>query len=358
MNIKGNIKYISTGAVIFLLIYMFIAAIPMGSDIFFVPVWTRDITADIAPDPTTFGKPGLETFVLGNRFGYFMPDGTILSSRATGDRVSTSPSAWAVYPEDARNTPVFAPDGSTKMTIPAGGFVHLANQQTYLFLPGGDGVSQYNDNGVVLWTRVHTAPITAFNSSPKGTVIGYADGYLVCIAPDGKEKFAFYPGGSDYQVILGAAISEDGTQVACVAGIDKQRFLLINITGDQYKISYHTYLESNLRRQVLVEFEKNGDFAFFESGSALGIIDCRKFTKSTVPIEGRVVAAGKSPGNALFVILTKNGAKYTLSAIERPDHLVASIRFEAKDAFLIQREDAIFLGSDSRISRIDIRGIK
>ena len=40
MNIKGNIKYIVTGSVIFLAIYMFVAAIPIGPDVSFTPVWT------------------------------------------------------------------------------------------------------------------------------------------------------------------------------------------------------------------------------------------------------------------------------------------------------------------------------
>jgi len=43
MNIKANLKYILTGSVIFLIIYMFVAAVPMGSDIYFEPAWTTGI---------------------------------------------------------------------------------------------------------------------------------------------------------------------------------------------------------------------------------------------------------------------------------------------------------------------------
>ncbi|HNY20865.1 MAG TPA: hypothetical protein PKO22_01820 [Treponemataceae bacterium] len=365
MNIKANLKYVLTGSIAFLAIYMFVAAKPMGSDIYFEPAWTTNLentqdpgeTAPKTP-PEAFKQAGVEAFMLGERYGFFTADGKILSSYATPNRVSATPVAWATYPEDARDTIVRTPDGSPRMTVSGSGFVHLDGDRTFLFLPGGDAVSQYGEGGRLLWTREHIAPITAFNSSPAGTVMGYADGYLACVAPDGTERFGFYPGGSDREVIFGAALSEDGKLTACVSGIDRQRFILVRASGGQHKIIYHTYLKGNLRRQAFVDFEKGGNFAFFESDGRLGIFDCKKNEASGIPVYGEVVAAGECPGAALFMVLVKNGSRYTLSAIERPDHLVASVNFNANDAFLIQREGAIYLGTDGSISRIDIRGLK
>lgn len=358
MNFKRNLKYIITGSALFLIIYMFVAVIPMGQDISFEPVWTRSINEPVVAEAGKFPTEGIEGFSLGKYFGYFTPDGTILSSTLTDDHVSISPSAWASYPQNASSTIIHRPDGTENTVINAPGNVHLDGGRTYLFLPGGDAISQYDDSGKLVWTREHTAPITAFNSSPAGTITGYADGLLSCTGADGSERFSFYPGGSDNQVILGAALSEDGTLAACVSGIDKQRFLLIKITGDQYKIIKHQYLEGNLRRQAFVDFEKNGAYAFFEYEGGLGIIDCAKYTTSLIPFEGEITGAGECPGNTLFVVLVKNGTKYTLAAVERPDHLVASVRFTADDAFLIQREEAIYLGTNDKISRINIGGIK
>jgi hypothetical protein len=361
MNIKANLKYIMTGSVIFLIIYMFVAAIPMGSDIYLEPDWTTEIspqTDGAAADPRAFTESGVEAFVLGDRYGYFTADGKILSSSATDDRVSATTSAWAVYPEDARETAIHNPDGSVKATIAASGFTWLDDDRAYLFIPGGDAVSQYDAKGQKLWTREHTAPITAFNSSENGTVIGYADGLFVCVAPDGTEKFAFYPGGSDREVILGAALSKDGTLAACVSGIDRQRFILVRISNGQHKIVFHTYLKGNLHRQAFVNFEDSGRYVFFESEDNLGIFDCKKMTASAIPVFGRVISAGEYPGESLFVALVKNGSRYTLAAIERPDPHAATMKFSATNAFLIQREGSVYLGTDSTISRINIRGLK
>ena len=358
MNFKGNLKYIVTGSVVFLIIYMFVASIPMGSDIFFEPVWTKTIGETVTPDAAKFGAKGTEAFNLGDRFGFFTPDGTILSSIRTDDRVAVSPGAWASYPQNAEATVIHNPDGSVRATINAAGYVHLDGNRTYIFLPGGDAVSQYDDKGKLLWTREHTAPITAFNSSPSGTITGYADGQLTLTKSDGTTVFSFYPGGSDFPVILGAAVSDDGTLAACVCGVDRQRVILIKIEGNQYKVIFHKYLEGNLRRQAYVDFEKNSSSVIFEYEKGIGVIDCKKNTASFIPFDGKIVATGECPGDKLVVALMQNGSAYTLAAIEQPNHLIASVRFTAKNAFLVQREAAIFLGMDDRISRINIRGIK
>ncbi len=361
MNIKGNIKYISIASVIFLLIYMFVAAIPMESDIYFEPVWTTDTTVPVTTpvtEPADFQVPGIEAFVLGDRFGYFTPDGTILASKPVDGRVSASPTAWAAYGSDATDTQVFFPDGTPKMIVSGSGFVHLDQDRTYLFQPGGGGVSMFAPDGSKIWNREHTAPLTAFNSSPAGTIMGYGDGQLTLVRNDGSAAFSFYPGGSDLAVILGAAISADGTLAACVSGIEPQRFLLIKITGDQYKVIHHENLKGNLRRQTFVDFEENGKFAFFESENGLGIIDCKNLETSHLPLEGQVIASGEYPGDALFIILSKNEKRYTISAVERPNHLVASEHFIADNAFLVQRGKSVYLGTGKNISRIDIRGIK
>ncbi len=361
MNIKGNLKYILTGAFVSLTIYMFLAAFPTGPSMYFSPVWTTDIGMDVGSEAgANLAVPGQspEPFKLNKRFGYFTPTGSVTFSRETESRSSISSVGWAVYPDDAERTTVLNPDGSEKFTVEAPGFIHLDNDRTYLFLPGGDGVSQYAEDGTRLWTREHTAPITAFNSSPAATIIGYADGYLTAARRDGSELFSFYPGGSDMQVILGAAISEDGSLAACVSGIDRQRFLLIKIKDGQFKIIHHRWLEGNLRRQVYVDFEETGTHAFFECGEGLGIVDTSAPAVSIVPVRGTVIAVGTDAGTGLFTALTQDGQDCELVAIERPRYLVARTRFKATDAFLTQRGWTVYLGTDSMLSRIDIRGVE
>ena len=200
--------------------------------------------------------------------------------------------------------------------------------------------------------------VTAFNSSRSATVLGYADGRLLALKNDGATMLSFYPGGSDYEVILGAAVSDDGTLIACVSGVDRQRFILIKVTGNHYKVIHHEWLKGNARRQVTVAFERSGEFAFFECAEGLGIVDCGKLEVRVVPLRGTVVSVGRDPGADPFTILSQEEDTCVLTAIERPWNVVATTEFPARDAFLIQKGRTLYLGTDGRISRIDIRGLE
>lgn len=360
MNIKRNLKYILAGSLVTLIIYMFLAAFPTGPSMYFKPVWTVQVSSSTAE--TDLGGADMterfHPFKLGDRYGFFSSEGKIALSRTAQQKVSISSTGWSEYPENASAAEIRSPDGTLIASVNGTGYVHLDEDRVFLFLPGGDAVSQYDNTGNALWTREHTAPITAFDSSAKATVIGYADGALTALGRDGNELFSFYPGGSDHGVILGAAVSSDGTLVACVSGIDRQRFLLIKIAGNQYKIVHHEWLVGNLRRQVNVEFESTGRYAFFESAEGLGMVDCERLAMQILPIQGTIISVGKNPGEGLFTILTQIDETCRLWAIERPWNLVASAEFSARDAFLIQEGNAVYLGTDDRISRMDIRGIE
>ncbi len=362
MNIKGNLKYLLAGSIVFLLVYLFLAAVPLGPDFYFEPSWVRQITvADTAevetPRDEAFPENAIP-FHLGNTFGYFTPDGTIVLSRTSTERIIVSRHGWATYPHDAQQTTISFTDNAADVLIHEPGYVHLDKDRIYLFHPGGNRVSSLSEKAETLWTREHTAPITAFNSSPAGTVIGYADGNLTAVSPTGEILFTFWPGGSDHQIILGTAISGDGEFIACISGIDRQRFIVAQRMSNQYRILYHTYLEGNLRRQLYCNFDDRGKHVFFETASGLGIFDSNTLESRILQIPGTIVSTGEIPGNSVFTVLSKNGNEFTLSAIEKPDHIVGSAIFPGTDAFLVQQGTTLFLGIDSRITRIDIRGFE
>lgn len=358
MNIKGNIKYIVAGSIVFLIIYLFAAPLPLKSELYFEPVWTQDIS-EAKSWPEGLDAPlDLEPFILGEKFGYFTPSGEILFSRQMEGNASVSRAAWAHSDMKSKTTSIASPDGTPAATIALQGNVFLMDDRRYLFLPGGGGVSQLDETGKPLWTQDHIAPLTAFNSSRSGTIMGYGDGKLVCVNQTGEILFSFYPGGSSHQIILSAAVSEDGKKVVCLSGIKEQRILVIDIRANQTKIIQHRYLKGDLRRNSFASFESAGEWAFVETSDGLGIIDCKKNEIHLIPLGGKIVSAGFNPGESLFLILSRDEEYFTLAMVERPDHLLASTRFKADNAFLIQNGGDAYLGADSNISKIAIRGLK
>lgn len=358
---------------IFLLIYIFAAAIPLGSDLYFRPIWIRDIMPNAAQaelegieeekageaSPVTVvqlnGKIP-KAFITDTRFGYFTADGEVLRSSPITRRVSASSTAWTEYGGNAAKTPIYRPDGSPVTVIEEPGFVYIDEDRFYLFEPGGSAVKQYDTNGKPRWRYLHTAPITAFHSTESGAVIGFSDGKLVCLDSEGNIRFDFYPGGSDYQVILGAGISTDGCFAACVCGLNRQRVLLIRIDGNKYKIVHHRYLNGELRRQVFVDFDNEGKTAVFECAEGLGFIDCKKRESGIIPQKGMILASGQFPYQDIMAVMSRQDQTATLSLIEAPAHIVGKTVFPSKNTFLIQERNTLFLATDSKLARIDIKG--
>ena len=374
MLFKGKNKFIFIGVIILLVIYIFAAAIPMREDIYLMPDWASPIpkvqkgqiysgeagaSADELKQRFT-GKTPIP-FSLGNLFGYFTEDGEILRAETAEERFSASFYAWTKYPQKPLFTDIYKPEEfdleKPFLRIDKPGYVYLDKDRIFLFEPEGSSISEYDNAGKKLWHYTHTFPITAFQSSKAGCVIGHSDGLLVCLDSEGNTLFSFYPGGSTYQAIMGAAISEDGKQVLCLCGLDKQRVVLINISGRQHKIVYHSYFEEDLRRQAFASFDKFGHFAVFESAEGIGIIDCRNLTLSILKEEGFIAGLGFQDKNALLTVLLQKDDECSLLLIDPPDLMMGKTKFKSENAFLIQKENKIYIGTDEKITALDIRGL-
>jgi len=373
MKLKAARKHIIF-PLIFLTIYIFTAAIPLGPDVYCMPLWicslipnraqsaiatfNKETVSDIQAAPEQYSGKAVKSFITGNRFGYFTEQGELLRSSLITNRATVSAKAWAEYTEQAVNTPLYKPNGEKITSIDTAGFVHIDEDRFYLFEPGGNAVAEYDEKGNRLWRQVHTAPITAFNSSSKGSIIGYSDGKLVYIDRAGKTKFNFYPGGSNYQVIFGVALSEQGQYAACVCGLDRQRVLLIRMDHTKHKIVYHEYLTGNIRRQVFVDFDQEDKNVIFECAEGMGFIDCEKLISTIIPEQGTILGWGTHAYKNMTSVLMQHNNHATIFLIEKPMHLRGKISFSADNPCLIQEGKHFFLATDTHLARIDIQGIQ
>ena len=358
MTLKDRIKILVLGSLGFLLLYFFIATKPLYNDLYFFPLWSFPIEENVSIEKTTSieGKEAkLYPFFIENKFGYFSEDGHLFSLSETYQKVSASSSYWAPYTSYSSSIPIYKSDGSLVCTINASGFPYIVEDRIYLFESGGYGVSEYNKKGELLWHYAHSAAITAFSSSKNGIAIGYSDGKIAFLNKEGSEVFNLYPGGSAYQVISGLALSSDGQFIACISGIDKQRFLLIRIMDKQYKIIKHEYLNSNLYRQAFVSFDDKGSLIIFETGDGIGLLDCYSHQLYFLDEKAPIVDIGDNVDQKLITILTKKNNECHLIIIEKPFTKIASTSFVAKDTFLLQDGKKIFIGTSNRISAVEVK---
>jgi ribonuclease BN (tRNA processing enzyme) len=171
---------------------------------------------------------------------------------------------------------------------------------------------------------------------------------------DGNNVLEFVPGGSDYPVILGAGISNSGNYLAAISGHSNQRFVLAEKKGDRAKIIFHKEFDNELSRQMLVKFRQDESAVYYSCSDGLGVVNCRSLESSVIPLEGDILSIQEDEDGTVFV-LSKDDSSYSVSVIEAYNVYSGSFSFDAEAAFMSVKDGSLFVGHDSKISRIDIQ---
>lgn len=340
-----------TFAIVFIILYVFLAAHPLGKEYSFSPDWKINInSSDIS---TVSSSEKLLHFKLGQSIGYFTDDGNICLNKSFPAKAAISDSYYALYNSEAGNLPFYNNNGNQVGTIETSGFPMFDDDRIFVFLPGGCSFSFCNQNGEVRWSCESTVPVTAFSSNASFTASGYADGSIkVFDNAEGKLKINFKPGGSDYPILLGLDISPDGEYIASVSGLNKQRFVLAHKEENQPKILFHTFLNSDLKRRTFVKFSSDGKRVFYNYENNLGIYDLSLQKNYSIPVNSKILSMEETEN--LFFFLGKTDNVYSVYIVEKTNVLEGSFSFNADCAFIKAYENHLFVGKDDSISKITL----
>ena len=338
-------------ALIFIIIYIIMAAKPLGKEYSFTPEWRKNIAT-----PTIKAVPAGTNqiyFRLGQTIGYFTEDGQITTYKTFPAKASISSEYYAIYNTEDTNIPFFNKSNTEQGHLTISGFPYFEDDRVYVFLPGGASFAKCDSSGNVVWTNENTIPLTAFSSKQSFTAAGYADGVIKVFDNNtGSEAISYAPGGSDYKVILGIDISSDGTYIASVSGHNKQRFVLTKKDGNQPKIVFHTFLDSDMTRQTVVKFCDNDNRILYNYDDYLGIYNISEEKNTKIKINKTVIAIEET--DSLIFILGKNAEEYSVYIIEKTDTLQGSFSFTAETAFIKTCGNNLYIGQDTSISKVKI----
>lgn len=338
-------------SIIFVILYIFLAAKPLSKEYHFNPEWKINISSPVISDIPA-GK-NLIYFKLGQSIGYFTEDGKITNYTTFPSKAAISSDYYATYSTEQTNISFYNNKGIEQGVFSKSGYPYFDSDRIYVFLPGGASFSKCDTKGNTLWTLENTIPITAFNSKETCTVSGYADGNIKLIDNQTGSTLAdFTPGGSDYNVILGLDVSSDGKYIASVSGHDKQRFVLTKNDGLQPVIVYHQFLNSDLQRRTLVHFTKDNKRVIYNYENNLGIYNIEKGKNTNIKIDKAIISIEET--DSLIFVLGQKGNEYTVYLIEGTDTLEGSFSFTANTAFIKTSGNCLFVGHDSTISKINV----
>lgn len=347
---KNRAPFFIALAVIFSLAYFILAAKRLPKEYQFQPIWKINVTKQVKPLEENQEQ---HYFRLGNTLGYFTDDGNITLYRTFPNLASISNEYFTIYNHDARNSSFYQNDGNAKGVINYEGFPYIVQDRIYLMLPGGNSFIKCDDNGNASWKFEGIIPITAFSSQEKYTAAGFADGTIrIFNNESGKEEIDFAPGGSDFPIILGIDISENGEYIASVSGHNRQRFILAHREENQPKIIFHTFLETTGVRQSLVHFCNDNSRVIYTYENNIGVYDFKQNQSTTIPVNSKIISIRES--DTLIFLLGKNDGLYSVYILEKSNTLEGSFSFKAETAFIQTGKDSLYVGKDDTISKISL----
>ena len=341
---------LTTALSIFCLVYIIISLRPLGREFHLTPDWAVPI--DRIQEKKD--EDNLIPFRLGQTIGYFTESGRVVSSIPYSYNAAISDKYYTVYGADSMNAVIFNPDAEQACTLDVAGFPFFDDDRIFMFMPGGTAVAQYDISGNEIWNYEYYAPITAFDSTESGTVVGFSDGFIISFDADGNIDQQYFPGGSEVEIILGAGISRDGKYIACVSGQNRQRFVVSEKNGELSKIIFHEYLPRDFARQVAVKFNSASDTVYYNYNGGIGIVSLNAQKSEHIPIKGLVTQIEESTEENLVFALSHDADTYTVTVIEPFNQVVGTFSFPAQHSFMQIRGNKLFIGKDNKILRLSI----
>ncbi len=351
MNRKRIIIILSI-TLLFLFVYTTLSVKAVNNGFSLNPHWSvlvnnTEIDAESA-NLHTLGIP----YKTAQHYGYISPDGTILQKKPYTYNAAISTTYNAEYTESSTDFSLFNMQEELAH-FEVAGFPFFDKDRIFVFLPGGNSVAQFAPDAARLWTYEQYTPITAFDSSSNGSIIGFADGNLVGLLPNGEKRFSFYPGGSEHEVVFGAAISESGFLTAAISGLDKQRFTVSKYADGQNKIIFHTYLDSEVLEQTAIQFSLDESSVYFNTADGLGIFNFETEDVLYIPLKGKILTV-EELHNAVLAVLSVENNTYRISFIEDEKYMLGSFQFDATNAHMIANEDALYITRGETVSKVTL----
>jgi hypothetical protein len=346
-------KYWFIVMVLFFISYIFIAARPVPVETILSPQWLTSLEStypDFSGKDVPLENQELLPFSLGDRFGYVDPDGRFTINQVKKGYISLSGEYWAEYESIPETIEVRNPLNEKVMTIEnPQGYPLFFDNKIFLLNNEQNSLSALDLSGNIKWTYDFAAPLTVFDAAAGLILAGSLDGTVEVLNDQGQRIFFFEPGGSRFSVILGCAISKDGSKMAVISGIDDQRFLLLDRFGDpgstEYKVIYHEFLGDGFRRAVHVSFIDDDRWVVFECQGGLGVYNINTRSSIRIPLEGEIVALdGTGSDRLLFVVTSQSAEEKRLVAIRLPETIIIEAPFKSETAFLSRQGSRIYLG--------------
>jgi len=336
--------------------YFIISSRPIPRETVLAPDWLSSLESDAPVSAGGAGKiqEGLFPFTLGSHFGYVNTAGYFSVNNVKTGGIYLSENLWTEYGAEPEIIEIKNIKAQTAVKIEnPGGYPILLDNRVFVIGSEQNALSEIDKDGNIIWTYEFGAPLTCIDAASGLVLTGSIDGVVEILNPEGKRVFYFEPGGSRYSVILGCAVSRNGSRLGIISGIDQQRFLLLERFGggSDYKVIYHEFLREGFRRPVLISFTDEDRRIVFERAEGLGCYNIKSRQGFSIPLDGEITAVDNSGDRGFFFLInSREGKRKELVGIRFPqDKKLAISKYngDMRSAIFLRasfKSDNVFLG--------------
>jgi hypothetical protein len=370
--VKADKKIGFIVGIVLFAVYFFMAARPVPLETVLIPCWLNSIEtgtpvylggapAQAGEEEAASGEFPMQRipFTLGNRFGYVSRDGLLSVNQVKKANVSLSRERWAEYEAEPSRIAVHDNAGEQAAVIETPrGYPFFLDGRTFLISSEQNAISAIDETGAVSWAYEFAGPLTCVDSAAGLLLVGSLDGAASLLDSGGRQVFSFEPGGSLYSIILGCAISHDGSRLALISGIDGQRFLVLERFGPSagdYKVVYHEFLGGGFRRPVYISFVEDDRWIVFERAGGLGFYEISSRKSDRVELGGDVYAVDHSGGKGMvFAVISRSENAKELVGIRLPGRVIIESPFKSEEVFLGRMDSRLIVGGGQTLVSFDL----
>ena len=345
-------------SLLFSVFYFALFPYPLGREPVARPRWAVAVPASA---DLRSSQPGLPSwpFQLGSRFGYVHADGSVLFAGTALYRVALSTTAFVNYTRLGTDWILQDSSGQRLASFSGSGYPLLGPDGNRIFNVKTDlsGIIELDKSGSALWERDFPALMTTLSLQGDSLVVGLLNGSLLLINRQGSPLVQYAPGGSRIPVILGSALSADGSLVAALSGIGPQYLTVLRRQATGYAPIAAVGLATDFRREVRMGFSPDSRWLYLEGQDAAGIFDPAAASLRWVKLRGRL-AGGAFAWAGRYAAVASLESGRTQLAIEPPAGIaVYREEFPAREVYLGSIENGILMGWDGLLLRIDIEAM-
>ncbi|MFP4443940.1 MAG: hypothetical protein ACLFST_12550, partial [Spirochaetia bacterium] len=317
-------------------------------------MWAKSIPA---PEAAGYGVANMDDeppmhFRLGDIIGYFRRDGSFLQTENVLFSAAIDDNFYCNFGKISREILIMDYLGRIYSRLTASGYPMIREGRFFTIATNRGGISEYNENGEILWSRKFNGTITDIDVTENMIAVGVSSGEVYVLGDEGTILSTVSETPGRIAVVYGCTLSEQTGQAAVLSGIDPQTLGLYNLDKDTPLPEAEHLTGTDFRRRTFITFVKEGEEIVYESGDGIAFFNPSRGTARETVIKGRIRGFSEDTGSnlsgAVFSNDSENSGSFSLMSPER--YLFMSGKMPDAELYIRMEDGLIFLGSGKTIA--------